>query len=64
MTEKLRPRVITGWRQVTRRPGVAKPRTPLLAPHKKQPQPRVPVTDGAAKERWEAEGGHLAIPAK
>jgi len=62
--EKKRIRVITGWRQVTRRPGFSKSRPVPLLRTKTASAPRAAAVDTAAKERWEAEGGNLVEAAK
>ena len=63
--EKKRARVITGWRQVASpKLKLSRPRSTPAPGGKATPGPRVAVSERAANERWEAEGGQLVEPAK
>jgi len=55
--EKKRSRTITGWRQVDRKPGIARRRFPAPAPSAILVETRVAPPEPAANERWEDEGG-------
>jgi hypothetical protein len=55
--ERKRTRTITGWRQTTRRPGIASRRIPAPLPRTTVLETRVAPSDPASNERRDNEGG-------
>jgi hypothetical protein len=55
--EKKRPLAIPAWRQVML-PGPT-PRSVLLSRGKVVPRPPVAISERAARERWDDDGGHF-----
>lgn len=64
--EPKRGRVISGWRKLSHpKPGFMKLRRPAPSPAKVDAPVPNTVSDKAAKDRWDAEGGQpVAVPAK
>jgi hypothetical protein len=56
MMEKKRTRTITGWRQITGRPGIASRRMPAPLPRTTVLETRVAPSESASNERGEDKG--------